>query len=163
MPLPFGDAPIMVRSKRCHLAGLSEDELMNYREEPKEMGGYFITNGNEKVMRLLIVPRRNYMTALIRNSFTNRGIWQYHLCWCNIITIITISISISITIITALCPYPHAWFKMADAVSPGKRYTKYGVTMRCARDDETTQTVTLHYLSDGTVTLRVGIYKQEFL
>lgn len=37
------------------------------------MGGYFIINGNEKLIRFLIVPRRNHVTSLIRNSFQNRG------------------------------------------------------------------------------------------
>ncbi|KAG0732289.1 hypothetical protein G6F23_014466 [Rhizopus arrhizus] len=37
------------------------------------MGGYFIVNGIEKLIRLLIVPRRNHVTAIIRNSFQNRG------------------------------------------------------------------------------------------
>ena len=38
-----------------------------------ETGGYFIVNGNEKVIRLLIVPKRNHPQALIRNSFEKRG------------------------------------------------------------------------------------------
>ena len=37
------------------------------------MGGYFIVNGIEKLVRLLIAPRRNHVTAIIRNSFQNRG------------------------------------------------------------------------------------------
>src|ERR1700694_5896900 len=37
------------------------------------MGGYFIVNGNEKLIRLLNVPKRNNPIALIRNSFANRG------------------------------------------------------------------------------------------
>jgi DNA-directed RNA polymerase I subunit RPA2 len=37
------------------------------------MGGYFIVNGNEKIIRLLNVPRRNHPIALIRGSFANRG------------------------------------------------------------------------------------------
>lgn len=37
------------------------------------MGGYFIVNGNEKLIRLLNVPKRNHPLALIRSSFANRG------------------------------------------------------------------------------------------
>jgi DNA-directed RNA polymerase I subunit RPA2 len=37
------------------------------------MGGYFIVNGNEKIIRLLNVPKRNHPLALIRSSFSNRG------------------------------------------------------------------------------------------
>jgi DNA-directed RNA polymerase I subunit RPA2 len=31
----------------------------------------------------------------------------------------------------------------------GPNYSDKGVSMRCARKDETTQTVTLHYLNNG--------------
>ena len=37
------------------------------------MGGYFIVNGNEKIIRLLNVPKRNHPLALVRGSFANRG------------------------------------------------------------------------------------------
>lgn len=37
------------------------------------MGGYFIINGNERLIRFLIVPRRNHVTSIIRPSFGNRG------------------------------------------------------------------------------------------
>lgn len=37
------------------------------------MGGYFIINGNERLIRFLIVPRRNHVTSILRNSFGNRG------------------------------------------------------------------------------------------
>ena len=30
-------------------------------EEPNDLGGYFIIKGNEKLLRLLIMPRRNYV------------------------------------------------------------------------------------------------------
>jgi DNA-directed RNA polymerase I subunit RPA2 len=34
-------------------------------EEPNDLGGYFIVKGNEKLLRLLIMPRRNYVNTLI--------------------------------------------------------------------------------------------------
>ena len=37
------------------------------------MGGYFICNGLERLIRLLVVPRRNYPMAVERPAFTNRG------------------------------------------------------------------------------------------
>lgn len=37
------------------------------------MGGYFIVNGLEKLIRLLVVPRRHYVMAQSRNAFSNRG------------------------------------------------------------------------------------------
>jgi DNA-directed RNA polymerase I subunit RPA2 len=69
----FGNLPVMLRSNRCHLEGLSPRELVNKREETEELGGYFIVNGIEKLVRMLIVNRRNYPMAIIRPSFENRG------------------------------------------------------------------------------------------
>lgn len=69
----LGQLPIMVRSNRCHLRGLSSKQLIARHEESEEMGGYFIVNGIEKLIRLLIVPRRNHVTAIVRSSFQNRG------------------------------------------------------------------------------------------
>lgn len=69
----FGHVPIMLRTNRCHLEHLSPKELVNKREETEELGGYFIVNGNEKLIRMLIVNRRNYPMAIIRPTFENRG------------------------------------------------------------------------------------------
>ena len=52
---------------------MSPDELVQHHEEAEEFGGYFVINGNERLIRYLILPRRNHVTALIRPSFTNRG------------------------------------------------------------------------------------------
>ena len=49
------------------------DQLILHKEESEEFGGYFIVNGNEKLIRMLIVPKRNYAIALIRNTLKNRG------------------------------------------------------------------------------------------
>ncbi|KAK5131579.1 DNA-directed RNA polymerase I subunit RPA2 [Meristemomyces frigidus] len=69
----LGYLPIMLRSNRCHLEGLSPKELVNRREETEELGGYFVVNGIEKLVRMLIVNRRNFPMAIIRPSFENRG------------------------------------------------------------------------------------------
>eukprot|EP00911_Craspedida_sp_UC1_P002614 UC1_evm1s1935 len=68
-----GQVPIMVMSDRCHLRSMSPHELISHHEEAEEMGGYFIINGNERIIRMLLMPRRNHPMALIRPSFTNRG------------------------------------------------------------------------------------------
>uniref|UniRef100_A0A6I8SZL6 DNA-directed RNA polymerase subunit beta n=1 Tax=Xenopus tropicalis TaxID=8364 RepID=A0A6I8SZL6_XENTR len=44
-----------------------------YRGKLTEMGGYFIINGIEKVIRMLIMPRRNFPIAMIRPKWKNRG------------------------------------------------------------------------------------------
>jgi DNA-directed RNA polymerase I subunit RPA2 len=99
------------------LAGLSPKQLVDKREDTEELGGYFITNGIERLIRLLIVQRRNHVLALVRSSFQKRG----------------------------------------------PLYTEFGASIRCARDDQSSQTVTLHYLSDGSITVRFHLRKQEYL
>lgn len=42
----------------------------------------------------------------------------------------------------------------------GQGYSEKGVTMRCARSDQSTLTVTLHYISTGGATLRFSVRKQ---
>ncbi|TFK17118.1 DNA-directed RNA polymerase I polypeptide 2 [Coprinopsis marcescibilis] len=73
MPKDCGLVPIMVRSVRCNLRGMSAAELVQRHEEPEEFGGYFLINGNERLIRYLILPRRNHVISLIRPSFSNRG------------------------------------------------------------------------------------------
>lgn len=52
---------------------MSAAELVRHHEEPEEFGGYFVINGNERLIRYLILPRRNHVISLIRPSFANRG------------------------------------------------------------------------------------------
>jgi len=74
-----------------------------------EFGGYFIINGNERLIRMLIMTKRNYPVAFYRPTFINRG----------------------------------------------RLFTPYAVQMRCVRDDLFSQTLTLHYLSDGNCSIRL--------
>ncbi len=46
----IGKLPIMLKSKYCHLNGLKRDELIKKGEDPDDAGGYFVINGNERVM-----------------------------------------------------------------------------------------------------------------
>lgn len=69
----MGLVPIMIKSNRCHLRGLTSRELVHRKEEPNELGGYFIINGNERLIRFLILPRANHVVSLERPSFANRG------------------------------------------------------------------------------------------
>ncbi|XP_071996813.1 DNA-directed RNA polymerase I subunit RPA2 [Engystomops pustulosus] len=69
----LGNIPVMVKSKFCNLYGLSPKELIEHHEEEQEMGGYFIVNGNEKVIRMLIMPKRNLPIALYRPKWKSRG------------------------------------------------------------------------------------------
>lgn len=73
IPVRLGELPIMVMSNKCHLHNLSPKKLLELREESNEVGGYFIINGIERVIRLLQIQRRNYAVAIERNTFRNRG------------------------------------------------------------------------------------------
>jgi DNA-directed RNA polymerase beta subunit len=55
---------LLLQSSVCHLRGLDERQLLAVKEEALEMGGYFICNGNERVIRLLIMPKRNHVYSL---------------------------------------------------------------------------------------------------
>jgi len=46
----IGRVPVMVGSKICNTYGMSKEELANNHEDPLDPGGYFIINGNERVM-----------------------------------------------------------------------------------------------------------------
>jgi len=46
----IGKLPIMVKSKYCHLHNLKRADLIKYGEDPGDPGGYFILNGNERVL-----------------------------------------------------------------------------------------------------------------
>ncbi len=46
----IGMMPIMLKSKKCPLSKMSEEELIKIGEDPKDPGGYFIINGSERVL-----------------------------------------------------------------------------------------------------------------
>jgi len=47
--------------------------LVQRKEEAEELGGYFIVNGIEKIIRLLLLNRRNFPMAIKRPTFAKRG------------------------------------------------------------------------------------------
>ncbi|XP_074622886.1 DNA-directed RNA polymerase I subunit RPA2-like [Acropora palmata] len=69
----IANIPLMVKSANCSLTKLSPAELVQHHEEAEEAGGYFIINGIEKVVRMLILPRRNFPLAVARPSWKSRG------------------------------------------------------------------------------------------
>lgn len=46
---------------------------MRKGEESVEMGGYFICNGIERIIRMITLQRRHYIMALRRGAFRKRG------------------------------------------------------------------------------------------
>ena len=103
-----GQLPIMVGSNRCHLSRMTPEERVRCGEEVYELGGYFICNGLERLIRFLQVPRRHVIMAIDRSSFQKRG----------------------------------------------PAYTSLGCQIKCVRDDQSSVTLTLHYLRDGRCNLR---------
>lgn len=112
----MGKIPLMVKSNKCHLDGMSPAELVKAREEGTELGGYFIINGLEKLIRLICMPKRNFPMAVQRPSWAGKGNY----------------------------------------------YTQHGVQIRSVRKDQSNQNMTLHYLSNGSCSLRISVFKQEY-
>ncbi len=46
----IGKIPIMVKSKVCNTYGMTSEQLVESYNDPLDAGGYFIINGNERVM-----------------------------------------------------------------------------------------------------------------
>ncbi len=46
----IGHMPTMLRSNKCNLNGLSEEDLIRGGEDPLDPGGYFIVNGSERML-----------------------------------------------------------------------------------------------------------------
>ena len=73
--------PIMVKSCFCKLHKLTNLEMHKLGQDVNDHGGYFVINGQEKLVRLLLVQRQNFPIALIRDvwmhkgdSFSNKGV-----------------------------------------------------------------------------------------
>lgn len=111
----LGNFPIMVKSEFCHLSKLTEKQALGVGEDVHELGGYFIVNGVERLIRLLIVQKQNYPLAILRPAFTSRG----------------------------------------------NLFTPLSVIIRCVRNDLHSQSVTAHYLADGTCTIRFILRRGE--
>ncbi|GBP19313.1 DNA-directed RNA polymerase I subunit RPA2 [Eumeta japonica] len=63
----LGQIPIMVKSKACHLADMSPEELIKHNEHPDEWGGYFVVKieGADAVMvQELLLPGHLYLQVL---------------------------------------------------------------------------------------------------
>lgn len=65
----IGMVPVMVKSKLCNLHGAKPADMIKRKEDAEEFGGYFIVNGNERLIRMLIAVRRNYPIGLSRNTW----------------------------------------------------------------------------------------------
>ncbi|KAF8821478.1 Dna-directed Rna polymerase I RPA2, partial [Cardiosporidium cionae] len=74
--LLVGRLPIIVKSKHCHLEGLSSQEMIEKGEDMDDPGGYFILNGHERIIRFVIQSRCNYPIALKNARYSKRDIFS---------------------------------------------------------------------------------------
>ncbi|XP_011329952.1 DNA-directed RNA polymerase I subunit RPA2 isoform X2 [Ooceraea biroi] len=63
----------MVKSNRCHLNKMSPKNLIAHGEHEQEWGGYFIIRGLERLVRILVMTRRNYPIAVQRPTWKSSG------------------------------------------------------------------------------------------
>eukprot|EP01080_Neovahlkampfia_damariscottae_P002872 gene2872-4715_t len=66
----LSNVPIMVGSSKCFLEKMTPKELIKQGEDQHEFGGYFLLNGTERLLRLIIANKRNFPLAMIRSSWT---------------------------------------------------------------------------------------------
>ncbi len=66
-----------MQSIKCNLKGKTPTELVAKKEDHNEVGGYFIINGKERLIRLQSVQKRNY----VRLTANRKGklIWKCRL------------------------------------------------------------------------------------
>jgi DNA-directed RNA polymerase II subunit RPB2 len=69
----IGKLPIMLKSNICVLNQYKHFENTQTGECKFDAGGYFIINGNERILRMLVMTKRNYPIAFQRPTFVNRG------------------------------------------------------------------------------------------
>lgn len=94
-------------------------------------------NGIERLVRILVVTRRNHPLSIFRPSYQKKG--------PNFTSTIYLFILVHL-------PQLIPCF-----------YLGYGVTMRCVREDETSQTITIHYQREGGIMVKFSLRKQEYL
>ncbi|CAH0563356.1 unnamed protein product [Brassicogethes aeneus] len=69
----MGDIPVMIKSNRCHLNSMTPKDLVKHGEHEQEWGGYFVVKGHERIVRMLLMTRRNYPIAIKRSGWKMRG------------------------------------------------------------------------------------------
>jgi DNA-directed RNA polymerase subunit B len=75
----IGRIPVIVRSNVCNTKGMNKDELREHYMDPLDPGGYFIINGNERVMIMTedLAPNQPFIEVgrqgLTLRLFSQRG------------------------------------------------------------------------------------------
>jgi len=80
-----GKIPIMVKSKYCHLFGLSREQVIEKGEDPDDPGGYFVLNGNERVLitvedlasnKMFFERKKSGPNKYVSQIFSERGAYR---------------------------------------------------------------------------------------
>lgn len=75
----IGRIPVIVKSKVCNSSGMDKEELIENYMDPKDHGGYFIINGNERIMIMTedLAPNQPFIEegrlGLTLRLFSQRG------------------------------------------------------------------------------------------
>ncbi len=107
------------------------------------MGGYFICNGIERIIRCLVQQRRHYVMALRRSAYHKRG--------ANYTALATL-VRWRDSPPSALTTSNPSWPSSPPPVLPS----------RCVREDQSSATVRCHYLTDGTVNFAFTMRRSEY-
>ncbi len=82
----IGELPVMVKSKFCPLSKMPKGEIETAGEDPDDLGGYFIINGNERVLVLIEEIAHNKMIlekdgriSSVRVNSERNGFVQQHI------------------------------------------------------------------------------------
>lgn len=71
--LEIGRMPVMLRSNKCLLDGLTDSQMAQFDECPIDPGGYFVVNGTEKVM---LIQEQLSKNRIIVEADEKKGIVQ---------------------------------------------------------------------------------------
>jgi DNA-directed RNA polymerase I subunit RPA2 len=62
-----------MQSKACNLNGMPPKQLVDHGEHENEWGGCFVMKGHEKLIRMLLMTRKNFPITVSRNTWRDRG------------------------------------------------------------------------------------------
>jgi DNA-directed RNA polymerase I subunit RPA2 len=146
----FGNMPIMVLSKACHLEGMMPKALVKHREEVSLLlvtFRWYKDRGSEARLTLDLLCTRHLQDNEFGGYFIMNGIER-----C--VRMLQIPRR----------NHPTA-IQRSNYKNRGPTYTDLGVAIRCARHngDQSSITNTIHYLTTGGATLKFVARKQEIL
>ncbi len=80
----LGRIPVMIKSNSCNLYKMTDDDLIKNYIDPRDHGGYFLINGNERVMVMaeelasnqVFVEWQKIKDRLILRLFSQRGAYK---------------------------------------------------------------------------------------